>query len=192
MKPNVLINNCGNYQTLDISDTMFTKRRIFMTDSFTPKKCGELIEQLMFLENESHDEITLYISSNGGEVTSGLSLYDYIRMMKSPLKTVCIGTAASMGAILFLAGEKRLMLPHSKIMIHDPTCAFGLNRVTPLEAQDKTNDLMKVRKEICSIIADRTGRPLRQIYRRTRKDTFFTASEAIKFGIATEIMEQLQ
>ena len=146
----------------------------------------------MFLENESHDEITLYISSNGGEVTSGLSLYDYIRMMKSPLKTVCIGTAASMGAILFLAGDKRLMLPHSKIMIHDPTCAFGSNRITPLEAQDKTNDLMKIRKEICSIIAERTGRPLNQIYRRTHKDTLFTASEAIEFGIATEIMERPQ
>jgi ATP-dependent Clp protease protease subunit len=176
-----------------IEDEMFSRRKIFLTTEVNADSSNELLKQLMYLSQEKpNEEITLYINSPGGEVVSGLAVYDCIRMIQAPVKTVCTGTAASMSAILFLAGETREMLPHTKIMIHDPS--FGKVETQgekPLEMQKRLEDILKVRKILGEIIAERTGQSLRKVYGKTKGDAYFTAEEAIKFGIATKITERL-
>jgi ATP-dependent Clp protease protease subunit len=143
----------------------------------------------MYLEHsESTDEITFFINSPGGDVVSGLAIYDYINIMKKPVNTVCTGTAASMGAILFLAGKKRSMLPNTRVMIHDPSFSGGnLAGKKPHEIQRNLDKLNESRETLAKIIADKTGKSLDEIYAVTADDTYYNAEEAISFGLATEI-----
>ncbi len=193
MIPNIIKESAKGYQSLSINDTLLQERKIFFTHDVNPDSCNDLLEQLMYLECEAPgEEITLYINSPGGDVSSGLAVYDFIRLMSSPVKTVCIGTAASMGSILFLAGDKREMLTHAKIMIHDPSYSNGdYGGMKPLEIQEKVNNLMEIRKELCSIIAERTGKSIKEVHRKTKCDTYFNAEEALAFGIATSIITEL-
>jgi len=124
-------------------------------------------------------------------VVSGLAVYDTIRMLKSPVRTVCIGTAASMGSILFLAGEKREMLPHTKIMIHDPLIAGLSGSKRALELEKEAAQLMETRAVTAGIIAERCGRKLEEVYEKTKEDCYLTAQEAIDFGIATGIAKAI-
>ncbi|MGN0554151.1 MAG: ATP-dependent Clp protease proteolytic subunit, partial [Oscillospiraceae bacterium] len=150
-----------------------------------------LIKQLMYLERQdSESEVTIYINSPGGEVISGLAVYDYIGMMRAPVRTVCIGTAASMGAILFLAGAKRQMLPHTRLMIHDPSYSHNdIGGRKPHEIQHELDKLNETREALARIISEKTGRSIDEIYKVTADDTFYSAQEAIYFGLATEILK---
>lgn len=190
MKANIIKETSRGYSFIDISDELLKSRKIFFTGEVNAENCNDLIEQLMYLENSGeHEQITLYINSPGGEVTSGLAVYDYIQLMHSPVRTVCIGTAASMGAILFLAGEQREMLSHSKIMIHDPSYNSGnYGGMKPHEIQEMAADLSKTRDVLCKIIAERSGKSLKEIEKITMKDTYYTADEAVEFGLANKII----
>lgn len=172
-----------------IEDELLEGREIFLTDSVTDATCGELIKQLMYLERKSSTEpITLYINSPGGGVDSGLAVYDCMALMKAPIRTVCIGTAASMGSILFLAGKDREMMPHSKIMIHDPSFAdLNIGGKKPHEIQQEVDSLMEAKTALCKIIAEKTGKPLKEIQKITQNDAYYTAEKAIEFGLATAI-----
>lgn len=172
-----------------IEDEMLEEREIFLTASVTDATCSELIKQLMYLERKnSTAPITLYINSPGGGVDSGLAVYDCMALMKAPIRTVCIGTAASMGSILFLAGKEREMMPHSRIMIHDPSFSnLNIGGKKPHEIQQEVNSLTEAKNALCKIIAEKTGKPLEEIQEITRNDTYFTAEEAIEFGLATAI-----
>ena len=138
---------------------LFEDRCLYLTEEVTRDNCTELIKSLMILDREAPGTpITLYINSPGGSVTDGLGLYDTIRILKSPVNTVCLGLAASMGAVLFLAGEERLMLPHAKVMIHDASYGGGdFAGLKPAEIQKKTDDLMETCKVLRKIVAERTG-----------------------------------
>ena len=143
----------------------------------------------MALDSESDEEITLYINSPGGEVSSGLAVYDFISTMRSPVRTVVIGTAASMGAILFLAGKEREVMEHSIIMLHDPSYSTGdIGGKKPHEIQKQVDKLMETRKELSTIIASVTGQPLEKIYEICKEDTFFNARESMEFGLATKMI----
>ena len=121
---------------------------------------------------------------------SGLAVYDYIALMKAPVKTVCVGTAASMGAILFLAGKKREMLPHTRIMIHDPSYSHkDIGGRKPHEIQHELDKLQESREALAAIIAEKTGKTIEEIYEVTAEDTYYSAQEAIEFGLATRIIE---
>lgn len=187
---NILFESVRGIQPIAIEDELLRKREIFFVEEVTAKTANELIKQLMYLENEdAGQEITLYINSPGGEVKSGLAVYDYITLMKAPVRTVCIGTAASMGAILFLAGEKRQMLPHSEIMIHDPSYSRAeMGGRKPHEIQHKLDSLNETKEMLAKIIADRTGKSLEEIYEVTAEDSYYKAKAAIEFGLATEIL----
>ena len=114
--PNILRETARGIDIILLDDELFSNREIFFTDEVNTSSATLLLKQLMYLDrNGTGEEITLYINSLGGDVISGLAVYDFIRLMKSPVRTVCTGTAASMGAILFLAGEKRVMLPHTRL-----------------------------------------------------------------------------
>ena len=187
--PNILEETSRGIQSYAIEDMMLKNREIFLTSAINDQSAVDTIKQMMYLDRKSADPVTIYINSPGGSVISGMAIYDYIRLMRSPVTTVCVGTAASMGAILFLSGSRRMMLPHSKVMIHDPY--FGGTAMAgqkPLELKEKLNDLMETRKMLAEVIVEQTGMSKRQVLNFTKKDTFFDAKEALKVGIATEIL----
>ena len=188
---NILKETVRGTDCIKIEDELLSRREIFLTEEVNPETSNELIKQLMYLERQdSGKEITLYINSPGGEVISGLAVYDLISLMKSPVRTVCTGTAASMAAILFLAGEKREMLPHTRLMIHDPSFSGGsIGGKKSHELRHELEKLDEVREALAKIIAEKTGRPLEEIYDVTSDDTFYSAEEAITFGLATGIMK---
>lgn len=187
---NILFETVRGIQPIKIEDKLLKNREIFLVDAVSAETSNELIKQLMLLESEDDTkEITLYINSPGGDVISGLAVYDYLTLMKSPIRTVCIGSAASMGAILFLAGEKRQMLPHSEIMIHDPSYRHAdMGGQKPHEIQHRLDSLNETREMLAQIISDRTGKTLDEVYKVTAEDSYYKAKAAIEFGLATEII----
>jgi len=178
-------------ECIKIEDELLSKREIFLTEEVNADTSNELLKQLMYLEKQdTGSEITLYINSPGGEVISGLAVYDFISLMRSPVRTVCTGTAASMGAILFLAGAKREMLPHTRLMIHDPSYSGGyIGGKKSHEIRHELEKLDEVRSALAEIIAEKTGRTIEEIYDVTSDDTFYSAKEAVEFGLATDILK---
>lgn len=190
---NILMETVRGINAVSIEDKLFEEREIFLVDQVNAETTNQLIKQLMYLERtDNTKEVTLYINSPGGDVVSGLAVYDFLTLMKSPIRTVCIGTAASMGAILFLAGDKREMLPHTRLMVHDPS--YNHNDIggrKPHEIQHELDKLNEVREALARIIADKTGKSLEDVYKVTSEDTYYNAKEAIDFGLATALIKKL-
>lgn len=188
---NILKETVRGIDCIRLEDEFLVSREIFLTEEVNAQTSNELIKQLMYLERQdSESEVTIYINSPGGEVISGLAVYDFIGMMKAPVRTVCIGTAASMGAILFLAGAKRQMLTHTRLMIHDPSYSHNdIGGRKPHEIQHELDKLNETREALARIISEKTGRSIDEIYKVTADDTFYSAQEAIDFGLATEILK---
>ena len=187
---NILKETVRGTELIPLEDMLLEESEVFLVDEITPKSANLLIQKLMYLDSKDLGEITLYINSPGGEVISGLAVYDYIKIMKSPVRTVTIGDAASMGAIIFLAGEKREMLPHTRILIHDPSYGhLDVSGKKPHEIQRGVDSLNKVRETLAEIIAEKTGKDIDEIYGITAEDNYFTAEEAIDFGLATNIFK---
>lgn len=187
---NVLKETVRGIELVPLNDELFSSRELFLTSMIDQQSSCELIKSLVYLDRQDNSEITLYINSPGGEVMSGLAVYDQISMMRSPVRTVCIGTAASMGAIIFLAGSRRQMYPHSQLMIHDPSYERNdISGLKPHEVRQELDKLNEVRKTVAEIISDKTGKPLREVYKLTANDTFFTAQEAVDSGFADEIVK---
>ena len=189
---NLIRETVSGLSALSTEDVLFNNREIFLTKAVDVETSAELIKQLMVLEKlDPEKEITFYINSPGGEVVSGLAVYDYIRIMKAPVRTVCIGTAASMGAILFLAGDKREMLSHTRLMIHDPAYGGGdMAGKKPEELQQYVDKLRQIQEIIVKIIAEKSGRSLEEVYEKTKEDSYFNASEAIEYGLATGVVTE--
>lgn len=190
MKAYVIEETSRGTQQFNIESKMLRNREIFLTDALTPESSTDLLKQLMYLEADAPgDPITLYISSPGGDVISAMAVYDYIMLMHSPVNTVCIGLAASMGAVLFLAGKERSMLAHTQIMIHDPSYSGGnFAGLKPHEIQERLDSLRQTGRMLCEVIAERTGMPKQKVAAITKKDSFYNAEEALKCGIATKIL----
>lgn len=177
-------------EVLTLEDVLYSSREIFITDEVNASTSVKLIKELMVLDKLSDEEVTIYINSPGGEVISGMAVYDVIRMMRAPVKTVCIGTAASMGAMLFLAGDKREMLPHTRLMIHDP--AFGGGNMAgkkPHELQQYVEKLKQTQDIIVDIIAERTGKSKEEVRDTTKEDSYFNVEEAMEYGLATGVYD---
>lgn len=191
---NILMETVRGINAVAIEDHLLQSREIFLADQVDTASTNELMKQLMYLEKEDNTkEITIYINSPGGDVVSGLAIYDILSLMKSPIRTVCVGTAASMGAILFLAGDKREMLPHTRLMIHDPS--YNHNDIggrKPHEIQHELDKLNEVRKSLAEIIAQKTGRSIEDIYSKTADDTYYNVQEAIEFGLATGVVTEIK
>ncbi len=189
--PYIIEENNSGKDLYSVEDYMFNNRELVFDDSVDARAMVGLINQFRYLDKKAPgEEIKLFISSPGGEVTAGLALYDVMRLAKSPVTTICVGIAASMGSILFLAGSKRLMTKHSQIMIHDPSVNMGgYNKA--LAVQETLEQIMKTREILGKIIAERTGKQLKTVYSKTKGDAYFSSDEAIKFGLATGILEDL-
>lgn len=188
---NIIKESVRGITPVRLDDELFNNKKIFFTGEVNEESASELLKELMYLDSVSEgEEITLCINSGGGEVMSGLAVYDYIKIMKSPVKTVCTGLSASMGAIIFLAGEKRCMLSHTKIMIHDPS--YSNNNIggrKPHEIEQELSNLEKTRDILVKIISERTGKTEDEIRKITENDAYFSADEAVEFGLANEILK---
>ena len=175
-----------------IADMMFQRREVWLTGEINSEVADAVISQILHLDAEDPDaEITLYIDSPGGSVTAGLSIYDVMQAVSADIHTVCVGTAASMAAVLFASGDRREILRHGEVMVHDPLVSGGISG-SALAVQDKSDRLMAKRKVLCGILAQHTGKTLKQIYKVTAKDTYFGAEEAVAFGLADAVIEKLE
>lgn len=186
----IIKESARGYDCVSSEDILMTSRNIFLNSEVTAESAGAVIKDLIALNIEDPDkEITLYINSPGGSVQDGLAIFDYLRYMKAPFKTVCIGTAASMGAIIFLSAKKREIFPNGRILIHDPSYGGGdIGGKKPHEIQKSVDKLMETREILANIISDVTGKSLNEVYEFTREDSIFNASEAVNFGLATNII----
>lgn len=173
-----------------IRDEMLARRELELVGEVTAESVNSLISQVRYLAREEPGkEITLYINSPGGDVASGLALYDVMKAVDCPIRTVCVGTAASMGAVLFASGDSRDMLPHARVMIHDPLIPSTGGSALSLKAV--SDGLLRSRETIGTLLARHTGRTLEEVYEKTAMDTYFYAEEAVEFGLADHIIDKL-
>lgn len=189
--PMIIRETSAGYYTFGVLDEMFRNRELECVGEINDQSVYSLCRQLRYLQREDpQGEVTLYINSPGGEVHSGLALYDVMQAISCPIRTVCLGKAASMGAILFAAGDRRDILPHGQVMIHDPLIAGGPGG-SALAVQEVSKNLLKTRQILCDILARHTGKSRQEIYKKTARDTLFSAEEAVSFGLADRIIETL-
>ncbi len=174
----------------DIYSRLLKDRIIFLGGGIDDHLANLIIAQMLFLESEDPEkDIYLYINSPGGVVTAGLAIYDTMQYLKSPVSTICVGQAASMGAVLLAAGAKgkRFALPHSRIMIHQPLGGFqGQARDINIHAQE----ILRMRETLNEILADHTGQKLERIAADTERDFFMGGEAAKKYGIVDDIVRR--
>ena len=189
--PNIIRETSEGLNQIPIQDILFQRREVECIGEITEDSVAALIIQLRYLHREAPEqEITMYINSPGGEVSSGLALYDVMKAIQCPIRTVCVGTAASMAAILFLSGDKRDMLAHSKVMIHDPLIPGGIGG-SALKVDAVARNLMQIRQTIADIISRHTGKSLEDVLAKTASDSYFDAEQAVEWGLADRIIHEL-
>ena len=189
--PNIIRETSEGLNQIPIQDIPFQRREVECIGEITEDSVAALIIQLRYLHREAPEqEITMYINSPGGEVSSGLALYDVMKAIQCPIRTVCVGTAASMAAILFLSGDKRDMLAHSKVMIHDPLIPGGIGG-SALKVDAVARNLMQTRQTIADIISKHTGKSLEDVLAKTASDSYFDAEQAVEWGLADRIIHEL-
>ena len=173
----------------DIYSRLLKERVIFVVGPVEDHMANLIVAQLLFLESENPDkDIHLYINSPGGSVTAGLSIYDTMQFIKPDVSTMCIGQAASMGAILLAGGaaKKRYCLPHSRVMIHQPMGGFQGQAV---DFEIHAQEILAVRERLNKILADHTGQPMDTIKTDTDRDNFMSGDDAVKYGIIDQVIE---
>lgn len=189
--PNVLVDTSQGRQATRIVDEMFVDREIQCVGPIDADMTNSLCLQMRYLQKADPDApVTLFINSPGGEVMSGLAVYDVMRMLTCPVRTVCLGMAASMAALLFMAGSQRDMLPHSQVMIHDPLIGGGIGG-SALSVKAVSDNLMRTRDITSRIISECTGHSIEEVLEVTSHDTYFEADEAVKWGLADRVIDRL-
>ena len=190
-QPQIIRETAEGLNRLDIRDEMLGRRELELMTPVNTESCAVIIRALLYLQRQDPEApVTLYINSPGGEVQSGLALYDVMRAVSCTIRTVCLGMAASMAALLFIAGDEREILPHSRIMIHDPLIGEGAGG-SALSGKARADDLMRIRDITAGIIARHSGMSLERVFELTASDTYFEAKEAVEAGLADRIITRL-
>ena len=190
-QPQIIRETAEGLNRLDIRDEMLGRRELELMTPVNTESCAVIIRALLYLQRQDPEApVTLYINSPGGEVQSGLALYDVMRAVSCTIRTVCLGMAASMGALLFIAGDERELLPHSRVMIHDPLIGEGAGG-SALSVKARADDLMRIRDITAGVIARHSGMPLERVFELTASDTYFEAKEAVEAGLADRIITKL-
>lgn len=193
--PYVIEQTSRGERSFDIFSRLLKDRIIFLSEDVNPTSASLVIAQLLFLESEDPDkEISLYINSPGGSVTDGLGIIDTINYIKCPVTTICIGMAASMGALLLTSGTKgrRFATPNAEILIHQPLISGqggGISGQTT-EIKIQADQMLKTRERINRIISETTGKPIEQVEKDTERDHYLTAQEALEYGLIDGIMDK--
>ena len=178
---------------MDIFSRLLRERIIFLGTGVDDHVASVIIAQLLFLEAEDHEkDINLYINSPGGSVSAGLAIYDTMQYIKPQVSTICVGMAASMGAVLLAGGadKKRFALPHSKIMIHQPWIGGLQGQTTDIEIHAK--EMIKTRDKLYAILANHTGKSTDEIMKDCDRDYYMTTPEAIEYKLIDEMLERRQ
>ena len=187
--PMVVEQTARGERAFDIYSRLLKERIIFLTGPVHDGVSSLICAQLLFLESENpNKDIAFYINSPGGVVTSGLAIYDTMQYIRSPVSTVCIGQAASMGSLLLAAGAagKRYCLPNSRVMVHQPS-GGAQGQATDIEIQAR--EILAVRARLNQIYVKHTGQPLEKVEQTLERDRFMSGAEAKEFGIVDEVVE---
>jgi ATP-dependent Clp protease protease subunit len=186
--PTVIEQTHRGERAYDLYSRLLKDRIIFLGTPVDDDVANIIVAQMLFLESEDPDkDINLYINSPGGSVTSGLAIYDTMQYVKCQVSTICMGQAASMGALLLTAGAKgkRYSLPHSRIMIHQPSGGFG-GQASDIELHAK--EILRLKAKLNEIMQKHTGQPLDRIEKDTDRDYFMGAGEAKEYGLIDEVV----
>ena len=189
--PYVIERSSRGERTYDIFSRLLMDRIVFLGTPVSDDVANIIIAQLLFLQADNPErDINLYINSPGGSVSAGLAIYDTMQFLTAPIRTICMGMAASMGAFLLAAGTagKRMALPHSRIMIHQPSQSGGGGTASDIEIQAK--EILYLRAKMNELMAKHTGRPVEQIERDTDRDRFMSAEEAKEYGLIDSVIAQ--
>lgn len=176
-------------QWINIYERLFRERIIFLSEEVDDGIANAIVAYLLYLDSDDQSKpIYLYINSPGGSVTAGMAIYDTMRHIKSEVVTICVGLAASMGSFLLAGGTKgkRLALPHSRIMIHQPS---GGTRGQATDIEIEAREILRIRHQLNQIYAENTGQPLEKIERDMDRDFFMSAAEAKDYGLIDRVIE---
>ena len=188
--PMVVEQTARGERSYDIYSRLLKERVIFLVGQVEDHMANLVVAQLLFLESENPDkDIHLYINSPGGSVTAGLSIYDTMQFVKPDISTMCIGQAASMGAVLLAGGAKgkRYVLPHSRTMIHQPLGGFQ-GQATDIEIHAR--EILDIRERLNTILAKHTGQKMDRIQQDTDRDFFLNAEESVEYGLVDKVMAE--
>lgn len=189
--PYVIEQTSKGERSYDIFSRLLKDRIIFLGEDVNATTSSLIVAQMLFLESEDPDkEISLYINSPGGSVTDGLAIVDTMNYIKCPVKTICLGLAASFGAVLLANGTKgkRYATPNAEILIHQPL--IGGNGISGQTTDIKIHaeQMIKTRERLTKILSDRTGQPIEKVMQDTERDNYMTAEEALEYGLIDEIL----
>lgn len=188
--PMVVEQTARGERAYDIFSRLLKERVVFIVGPIEDHMANLVVAQLLFLESENPDkDISLYINSPGGAVTAGMAIYDTMQYIKPDVGTLCVGQAASMGALLLAGGAKgkRFVLPHSRIMIHQPLGGFQ-GQATDIDIHAR--EILRTRDTLNEILARHTGQPIEKIQEDTERDNFMSAAEAVDYGLVDEVLER--
>lgn len=188
--PYVVEQTSRGERSYDIFSRLLNDRIIMLSDQVSDATASLVVAQLLYLESQdSEKDISLYINSPGGSITAGMAIYDTMQYIKCDVSTICIGMAASMGAFLLAAGAKgkRIALPNSEIMIHQPLISGGLSgQCTDIKIH--SDHLLRTRSKMNEMLAEFTGKPLDEIEKDTERDNFMSAQEAMDYGLIDKVI----
>ena len=188
--PYVVEQTSRGERSYDIFSRLLNDRIIMLSDQVNDATASLVVAQLLYLESQDTEkDISLYINSPGGSITSGMAIYDTMQYIKCYVSTICIGMAASMGAFLLAAGAKgkRFALPNSEIMIHQPLISGGLaGQCTDIKIQ--SDHLVRTRQKMNEMLAANTGKPLEQVQIDTERDNYMSAQEALEYGLIDKVI----
>jgi len=188
--PMVVEQSSRGERAYDIYSRLLKERVIFLVGQVEDHMANLVVAQLLFLESENPDkDIHLYINSPGGSVTAGMSIYDTMQFIKPDVSTMCIGQAASMGALLLTGGAagKRYCLPHSRMMIHQPLGGF---QGQAADFDIHAREILRIRDELNQIMASHTGQKLERVQADTDRDNFMSGEEAVEYGLVDTVLER--
>ncbi len=177
-------------RSYDIFSRLLNDRIILLNEEVNNASAGVIVAQLLYLEGQDPEkDIALYINSPGGVITDGMAIYDTMQYIKCDVSTICIGMAASMGAFLLAAGAKgkRFALPNSEIMIHQPS---GGAKGQATDISIHANHILRTKRRLNEILAERTGQPIEVVERDTERDNFLTAQEALEYGLIDKVIDK--
>jgi ATP-dependent Clp protease protease subunit len=190
--PMVVEQSPGGERAYDIYSRLLRDRIVFLGTPIDDNVANAIIAQLLFLEADDPDrDINIYVNSPGGSVTAGMAIYDTMQFVKPDITTICVGQAASMGALLLAAGTagKRYALPHSRILLHQPMGGFS-GQATDIEIHAR--EIIRLKQDLNRILQQHTGRDLDELQQDTERDFFMSSQQALEYGVIDEIIERRQ
>ena len=190
--PYVIEQTAGGERSYDIFSRLLNDRIIFLADEVNDTTASLVVAQLLFLESQDPDkDVSLYINSPGGSISAGMAIYDTMNYIKCDVSTICVGMAASMGAFLLSSGAKgkRIALPNSEILIHQPLISGGLGGQAS-DIKIHSDHLLAIREKMNRILALNTGKSVEEITRDTDRDNYMTAEQALEYGLIDKVIDK--